>query len=125
MGTRPRENAALVRRFPSDVVAGGREGVTESGWEVVASGDVNVDVAEVAPEDETVLVRGWMSGRHEESMIDLAPTGAGFEIVYVWFCRVAVDQIVELWSFPDGLGLLGKLSVVDKPSRNRTVNERK
>ena len=150
MGTRPRENAALVRRFLGDVVAGGdtdavdafvaedlveynlvfgdgdeREGVTELGWQVLASADVDVDVAEVVATDEMVADRGWVSGRHEESLMDLAPTGATFEIAYVWFCRVADDRIVEIWSFPDGLGLLRQLGVVAGSSKNRAVNERR
>lgn len=149
MGTTQRENAALVRRFLSDVVAGGdtdavdafvaddlveynlvfgdaegREGVTELGWKVLAGADVDVTVADVVASRERVAVRATVSGTHEESLVDLAPTGVAFEIAYVWFCRVVGDEITEIWSFPDGLGLLNQLGVVDDPDENRAVNER-
>lgn len=149
MGTTPQENAALVRRFLSDVVAGGdtdavdafvaedlveynlvfgngdgREGATELGWKVLAGADVDVAVEDAVATERKVAVRATVSGRHEESLMDLAPTGESFEIAYVWFCRVADDRIVEIWSFPDGLGLLKQLDAVADPAVNRSMNER-
>lgn len=83
MATTPQENASLVRRFLTDVVA-----------------------------DERVAVRATVTGTHRESLVDLAPNGASFEIGYVWFGRIENGQIAEMWSLPDGLGLLQQLDAI-------------
>lgn len=83
MGTTPQENASLVRRFLTDVVA-----------------------------DERVAVRATVTGTHRESLVDLAPNGASFEITYVWFGRIEDGRIAEMWSLPDGLGLLQQLDAI-------------
>lgn len=130
-----RENAALVRGFLVDVVAGGDTAAVDAfvaenavshnlvfgdgrdpevalGWRVLAAADVDVTVEEVVASEDRVAVRGTVAGTHRESLMDLAPTGAPFEIAYAWFCRIEDGRIVEIRSLPDGLGLLGQLGVV-------------
>lgn len=141
----PRENAALVRRFLTDVVACGdtnavadflatdvgdhhlvfedaqRQGaVTELGWQVLASTDVDLHVEDVVASGERVAVRGRVTGAHQESLMDLAPTGRSFEIACAWFFRIEHDQIAEIWSLPDGLGLLTQLDAVPEEFPKRT-----
>lgn len=145
MAATPRENEALVRRFLINVVAGGdtdavsvfladdvvdhnlvfgegrgREGVTALGWQVLAAADVDVDIADVVSTEERVVVRGTVAGTHCESLMDLAPTGAPFEIPYVWVCRIDDGRIAEIWSLPDGLGLMQQLGVIPERSSNRS-----
>lgn len=137
MATPPKQNAALVRGFLTDVVGGGdtdavpaylaedvvahnlvfgddgdRGPVTRLGWHVLAGASVDVRIADVIPRAEMVAVRGSVRGIHSESLMDLAPTGASFEIPHVWFCRVSDRRIAEIWSLPDGLGLMRQLDAI-------------
>lgn len=142
MAATPRENAALVRRFLTDVIAGGdtdaaqgfltrdiadhnlvfgdvrgREATTALGWRVLASADVDVVIEDTMATDNRVAVRATVTGTHQESLMDLAPTGRSFEIAYAWFCRVKDGEIVEIWSLPDGLGLMRQIEALpDQPS---------
>lgn len=146
--TTPQENASLVRRFLTNVVAGGdtdavsvflgndvvdhnlvfgdgrdHEGATALGWRVLAAADVDVDIAEVVATEERVAVRATVTGTHRESLMDLVPTGASFEIAYVWFCRIDDGRIVEIWSLPDGLGLLQQLGALPELPSNRSPTD--
>jgi predicted ester cyclase len=141
-----RENAALVRRFLTDVVACGdtnavaellaadaedhhlvfegarrRETVTELGWRALASADVDLHVEDVIASEDRVAVRGRATGTHRESLLDLAPTGRSFEIACAWFCRIENDRIAEIWSLPDGLGLLKQLDAVPEEFPTRSL----
>lgn len=145
--TRPaRENAALVRRFLTDVVACGdtdavatlltddfedhhlvfdgsqrRATVTGLGLHALASGTEDVEIAEVVASEDSVAVRGRVSGTHQESLVDLAPTGRSFEIACAWFCRIEDDRIAEIWSLPDGLGLVKQLDAVPPEFPHRSL----
>lgn len=148
MAVTPQENAALVRRFLTNVVAGGdtdavsvfladdvvshnlvfgdgegREGMTALGWRVLAAADVDVDIADVIATEEQVAVRGSVTGIHRESLMDLAPTGASFEIAYVWFCRIEDGEIAEIHSLPDGLGLMQQLDAIPELLSNRSLTD--
>lgn len=137
MHATPRENAALVRGFLTDVVVGGdtdaldaflaedvrdhnlvfgdgREhgAATVLGWRVLAAADIDVAIEDVVATRESVAIRATVSGTHRESLMDLAPTGRAFEIAYAWFCRIDDGQIAEIWSLPDGLSLVEQLGVV-------------
>lgn len=143
MMTTPQENAALVRRFLSDVVAGGdtaavdvfltedatvhnlgfgethgQEALSALGWRVLAGSNVDVDIEDVVATEDRVAVRATVSGMHRGSLMDLAPTGRSFEIPYTWFCRIVHRQITEIWSLPDGLSLMQQLGAVPETIPN-------
>lgn len=145
MTTTPAENAALVQRFLSDVVAGrdtaavdtflaqdvtdhnlvfgdgapSRE-LTTLGWRVLAAaGDVDVRIRDVVATQQRVAVRATIAGVHRESLMDLAPTGRSFTIPYAWFCRIDDGRIAEIWSLPDGFGLLRQLEALPQPPSDR------
>jgi len=145
MAPTPRENAALVHRFLTDVVACGdtnavpeflttgvvdhhlvfdgsqsRETLKGLGWHALAGADVDLHVEDIVASEDRVAVRGRVTGAHEESLMDLAPTGRSFEIACAWFCRVEDDRIAEIWSLPDGLGLLTQLDAVPEEFPKRT-----
>lgn len=135
MATTQRENKALVEQFLTDVVAGGEldaldtfvtedvvdhnavfgehqgiEASRKAGKRVIdAFADFDVTIEELIAEDDTVAVRATVSGTHARPILDLEPTGESFEIAYMWFYRIEDGQIAELWSLPDGLGLLQQL----------------
>lgn len=146
MAVSARENAALVRRFLTDVVAGGdlaavdgfladdvieRHPIFEGTaghspaadlcWRVLAAADVDVTIEEVVATTDRVAVRGIVSGTHHESLLDLAPTGRSFEIAHTWFCRVDDDQISAIWSLPDGLRLLQQIGAPPELPTNRST----
>lgn len=135
------ENEALVRRFLTDVIEGGdtdardafvaddvvdhdlvfgddppTAAVTALGWRVLAAADVQITIEDVIATEDRVAVRATVAGTHRESLINLAASGDSFEIAYVWFCRIEDGVIAEIWSFPDGLGLMTQLGVVDTVS---------
>ena len=146
----PRENAALVRGFLTDVVSGGdtdavsaflaeaavdhnlvfgadrdrgREAVTALGWRVLAAADIDLDIEAVVATDDLVAVRGTVAGTHRESLMDLAPTGRSFEIAYAWFFRIEEGRIVEIHSLPDGLGLMRQLGALPELPSNGSFAE--
>lgn len=148
MAPTARENAALVRRFLTDVVACGdtnavtelltadagdhhlvfedsrrRETATGLGWHALAGADVDLHVEDVIASDDRVAVRGRVTGAHQESLMDLAPTGRSFEIACAWFFRIENDQIAQMWSLPDGLGLLEQLDAIPEEFPRRTRPE--
>lgn len=143
-----RENAALVRRFLLDVVAGGdteavegflasdvvttnlvfgdthdSEMMTTLGWKVLAAADVDVTIQEVVSADDLVAVQATVTGTHRESLMDLAPTGRSFEIAYVWFCRIDDGRIVAIDSLPDALGLLQQVGALPEQPASGSLIE--
>lgn len=145
MASTQQENAALVRRFLTDVVARGdtdavadllvagaddhhlvfdgaqsKETMAGLGWHALAGADVDVHVEDVIASDDRVAVRGRVTGTHRESLMDLAPTGRSFEIACAWFFHVEDDRIAEIWSLPDGLRLLRQLDAVPEEFPKRT-----
>jgi len=144
MRNTPEENAALVRRFLTDVVAGGdtaaadifltedstdhdlvfgerqgRDAVTTLSWRILAGADVGVEIDEVVATHERVAVRATVTGTHTEPLLELAPTGVSFEIDSAWFCRLRDGRIAEIRSLPDGLGLLRQLGALPEQPATR------
>lgn len=144
MASSSRETEALVREFFTSVVDGGdtdavevllandvvdhhlvfgrRHGgpdVDELGWRVLAAADVSVEIDDVIATTDRAAVRGTVSGTHRESLMDLAPTGATFEIAVAWFCRIENGELAEIWSLPDGLGLMRQLDAIPDRQWNR------
>lgn len=142
------ENAALVRGFLTDVVAGGdvaaadvflaedvvtrypgfedggdRGAISELSWRVLAGADVDIDVTDVVATADRVAVRGRVTGTHRESLMDLAPTGTAFEIAAAWFCRIDDGRIAEIWSLPDGLGLMRQLGAIPRRDQHQSMSE--
>jgi len=134
----PQENTALVRRFLTDIVAGGDHDALDAfvtgdavdhnlvfrddrrceptdvlGQTVLAAvGDIDLDIEDSIAAGETVAVRATVRGTHQGTLLDLAPTGKSVEIAYVWFFRIEDGKIAEMWSLPDGLGLVQQLDAI-------------
>lgn len=148
MTATPQENAALVRRFLTDVVAGGdidavdgflgadivdhnlvfgagygHETMSALGWRVLAAADVDITIEDTVATADRVAVRATVTATHRESLMDLAPTGRSFEIACAWFCRIEGGRIVTSHSLPDGLGLVRQLGAVPELSLNHLPTE--
>lgn len=135
MAPTTQENIALVREFLNEVVAGGdtdaldiflsdeaddHQLVLDGGLRatsrsstvsrVLAASDVEISIDDTVAAADRVAVRGTVTGTHRESLADVAPTGRSFAISFAWFFRVENGKIEEIWSIPDGLGLLRELN---------------
>lgn len=116
MSTTADENAALLRRYLADVVASDDTQATGAfllegarvhdlvfagshrGWPTVGDA-LEVDVRAVVATEDQAAVRGSVRGRS-------ADLDGCYEVAGAWFCRIEDGRIAELWSLPDGLGLL-------------------
>lgn len=140
MTSLPQRNAALVRRFLTDVVAGedqdafeafvaedvvdhnlvfGGEQPHERDWGfapsvLAAAGDIDVEVEQLVSADDSVAVRATVSGTYHDSLRNLALSGASLDVAYVWFYRIEDGQIAEVWSLPDALGIVQQLTGNDR-----------
>lgn len=146
MESRSQKNAALVREFLIDVIAGGDTDAldifltddavqhqpaldVETGspagdptwWQVLAATDIDIRICDVVAAGDTVAVRGTVTGTHQESLLDLTPTGASFQIASVWFCRIDGGRIADIWSLHDALGLLQQLGANLEASGTRSA----
>jgi predicted ester cyclase len=79
---------------------------------LAAVGDIDLWIEASVAEGDTVAVRATVRGTHQGSLLDLDPTGKSVEIAYVWFFRIKDGQIAEVWSLPDGLGLVQQLDAI-------------
>lgn len=137
MATTSQENAALVRQFLAEVVAGGDTAAVETfvtdDWvdtdlvfgaadacnpstslarTRLAAADVAVDIERTVATDEAVAVLATVTGTHAASLVDLDRTGETFEIACAWFCHIDDGEIAEVWTLPDGLGLVRQLGAI-------------
>ncbi len=135
MASTSQENIALVRQFLNEVVAGGDTdaldiflsddaadhhpvldkdlGTTSRPTaisRVLAAADVDISVDDTVAAADEVAVRGTVTGTHRASLVDAAPTGRTFAISFAWFFRIESGQIEEIWSIPDGPGLMRELN---------------
>lgn len=143
MDSTPRENAALVRTFLTDIIAGGDtdalgifvaddavdhhpsvgmlpgvETASPGCSHVLAAADIDVTIDAIVAAEEKVAIRGTVTGIHRESLVDLVPTGRSFEIPVAWFCRIEDGRIAEMWSLPDGLELMRQLDAIPEAGLN-------
>lgn len=147
MPTAAEENASLVRRFLTDVVADGdRDGLAayvaeeisfhdlavgsssdlaemdSLGRGVLAAADVEIDVVQTVAEDDMVAVRATISGESGGLPFELGASGKHFEIAHVSFYRIEDGRIAESCWLHDRLGLAEQLEV--RPSHWNSPPER-
>ena len=131
------ENAALVRRYLLDVVDGGdvdardillaadvgaatlytddQGGDHYLQWlsrGILAAADVDVHVEELVADEDRVAVRCRISGTLAGVAIEPHLIGRTFTMDHVGFYEVQNDQITEMWSLADKLGLVSQLGLL-------------
>ncbi|ARS90336.1 ester cyclase [Natrarchaeobaculum aegyptiacum] len=74
--------------------------------------DVEYEVEDVIADDDRVALRYTARGTHEGSFMGLEPTGDHVEVSGVEIYRVEDEEIVEMWTNYDALGLFQELGVV-------------
>ena len=138
------KNAALVRRYLLDVVDGGDvdasdillvadvepavlhiddqvgnhnlQGLSRG---ILAAADVDVDVEELVADENRVAVRCRISDMLGGVAIEPHLPGRTVTIDFVGFYGVQNDQITEMWSLPDELGLVSQLGLL--PDRSDDI----
>lgn len=81
-------------------------------WSALTSADLDIAIDDVVATADAVTVRATLTGIDRGSLLDLASMDQPFEIACTWFCRIDDGRIAEVWSLPDGFGLLQQLGVV-------------
>lgn len=124
MTTAADENAALARRYLADVVASDDPEATSAfladgarvhdlvfdgptrGWPT-AGDEMEIDIRAVVATQDRAAVRGVVRGRS-------AVAAGDYEVAGAWFFRIEDGRIAELWSLPDGLGLLSQTGALPR-----------
>lgn len=133
MGMESEENASLVRRYLTDVVADGDVEaldalVADSATDhapsvttdevdplvrgVLSAADVDVEIAQIVASGDWVAVRAIISGTVAGFPSDDVAAGRSFEVPHVSFYRIEEGRIAESWSLHDGLGLATQLGLL-------------
>ncbi|OVE85208.1 ester cyclase [Natronolimnobius baerhuensis] len=74
--------------------------------------DVEYEVEHVLAEDDTVALRYTAHGTHDGEFMGLEPTGDQVSVSGMEMYRIEDEQIAEMWTSYDALGLFQELGVV-------------
>jgi predicted ester cyclase len=104
-------SADVIDHTPVPMQAPGAEGLKQAlAYLRVAFPYAHSAEEEVVAEDDLVVYRGTLRGRHTGEFLGLQPTGREFAITEVRIARIADDRIAEHWWLPDLAALLRRLS---------------
>ena len=78
-----------------------------------AFSDVHATVEDVLVDGSRIAWRWTLSGTHTGNFLGIDPTGRSFAMTGMNIDLVRDDRIIETWSYPDRLGLLYQLGVID------------
>lgn len=133
MGMESEENASLVRRYLTDVVADGDlealdvlvadsatvhdPSVTTDEVDplvrgVLSAADVDVEIAQIVASGDWVAVRAIISGTIAGFPSDEVAAGGSFEVSHFSFYQIEEGRIADTWSLHDGLRLATQLGVL-------------
>lgn len=94
----------------------GPDGVKEFfGTYKTAFPDAHVEIAELAAEGETVVVRWTATGTHEGDLMGIEPTGNEVRVMGMEMHHVRDGKLREGWEIFDGLTMMAQLGVVSPP----------
>lgn len=133
------ENKRITRRFPEEVATQNKidlideictEDVVdrsplgeETGREPLkeqlrmlngAFSDFSATVEEIIAEGDLTAMRVTLSGVHDGEFMGFEPTGKEFKAENMVFTRIEDGKIAERWVFPDMLGMLQQVGVVEQ-----------
>ena len=74
--------------------------------------DMEYTVEAMIADGETVALRYTARGTHEGAFLGVEPTGERVEVSGMEMYRVEADEIVEMWTSYDALGLFQELGVI-------------
>lgn len=77
--------------------------------------DARIEIAELAAEGETVVVRWTATGTHEGDLMGIEPTGNEVRIMGMEMHHVRDGKLAEGWEIFDGLTMMAQLGVVSPP----------
>ena len=75
----------------------------------------SLEIADQVAENDKVVTRFIVSGRHTGAFRGIPPTGRSFRMTGISIDRFASGRIIESWEVTDDMGLLRQLGVVPAP----------
>lgn len=72
-------------------------------------------VDDIIAEGDKVMTRCVARGTHKGDYMGIAATGRNLSVAGVDIYRISGGKFVELWAFPDALGIMQQLGVIPKP----------
>lgn len=77
--------------------------------------DIKLTLQDVIAEGDKVVARWTMKATHEGELMGVPATGKQLTQSGAAIYRLSNARIVELWNFPDNLGLMQQLGIVPTP----------
>lgn len=128
-------NAAIVRRFVTEVINEGRHETIadvihpgyryhgpdgevvdgqQAAWQIVDGfrvgfSDLHAEITSKVAQGDRVALTLVMTGTHDGELMGIAPTGASIELRMAVVSRLQDGRIVEEWEYYDGATLMGQL----------------
>lgn len=97
----------------------GPEGARQTvGWIRDAFSDFRFDVQDAIAEEDRVVLRVQMSGRHTSPFMSFPATGKSFSVQHIHIFRVADGKLVEHWAVRDDLGMGAQLGLFESGPTN-------
>jgi predicted ester cyclase len=91
----------------------GPEGLKETvAWLRELWGPMRAEIEDEIAEDDKVVARVTMHGRHLGEFLGKPPTGKEFAVEHIHIWRIADDQVLEHWSVRDDLGQALQLGLI-------------
>jgi predicted ester cyclase len=91
----------------------GPEGLKETvAWLRELWGPMRAEIEDEIAEDDKVVARVTMHGRHLGEFLGKPPTGKEFAVEHIHIWRIADDQVIEHWSVRDDLGQALQLGLI-------------
>jgi predicted ester cyclase len=69
-------------------------------------------IEDMVGEGDKVVFRSTFRGTHKGDLADIAPTGKKVDITLMQIARIVNGRVVEFWHYPDELGLMRQLGVI-------------
>jgi len=77
--------------------------------------DIKITLHDVIAEGDKAVVRYTMTATHQNEFMGAPPTGKKLAIPGTAIYRLAGGKIMEIWNFPDTLGMMQQLGLIPTP----------
>lgn len=74
-----------------------------------ALADYRVELHDIFSDENKVVARYTFTGTHQDSVLEIPPTGKEVRVTGIWICRVENSLLSECWEEYDEQGLINQL----------------